>query len=219
MLNVLRRALTTRRLTRHGCRASEQGLSLVEVAITLSVLSILAGAMAPVMWDSIGMARIARTQNDVRQIATAIIGFQRDPGRFVPRGTSPEDASQSVRVLAGKGDLPLVRDAAASAWVDSASELLDDHLRRNLRNYAMGGPTTTGRWKGPYLATEILADPWGHRYVVNAWCLSPASRGANGVGCAVFVLSAGPDGVISTPFNQPIGNADVFGDDIAIRIQ
>jgi len=200
-------------------RRGERGLSLVEVAITLSVVSILAGAMAPVMWDSVGTARTSRARSDVRQIGTAVVGFRQDVGRFVPQGGSPADLTRNVRLLAGAGDAPVARDATAAAWLDPDGEWLDDHVGRNRRNYVVGGPTTARGWKGPYLATEIGADPWGHRYLVNAWCLDPASRDANGVACAVFVLSAGPDGVVSTPFNQSIAKAGVQGDDIGIRLQ
>jgi hypothetical protein len=36
---------------------------------------------------------------------------------------------------------------------------------------------------------------------------------------AVFVVSAGNNGVIETPFEQPITDAQAYGDDIVIRIQ
>jgi len=36
---------------------------------------------------------------------------------------------------------------------------------------------------------------------------------------AVFVLSAGPNGVIETPFYQARDNARLYGDDIGYRLQ
>jgi hypothetical protein len=36
---------------------------------------------------------------------------------------------------------------------------------------------------------------------------------------AVFVVSAGANGIIETPFEQSIVDAHVYGDDIVIRIQ
>jgi hypothetical protein len=56
------------------------------------------------------------------------------------------------------------------------------------------------------------ADPWGNAYIVNL----AASREGN---TAVWVLSAGPDGVIQTPFRQPGPGAAPSGDDRATRLQ
>ena len=49
---------------------------------------------------------------------------------------------------------------------------------------------------------------------------SPGAATLSGRGkLAVWVLSAGPNGTIETPFTLPILSATAGGDDIAIRIQ
>jgi hypothetical protein len=68
-----------------------------------------------------------------------------------------------------------------------------------------------------------MADPWGNRYAVNAALvdLSPGAAMANGQAkMAVWVLSAGPNGVVETPFAASILTAvRPGGDDIGTRIQ
>jgi hypothetical protein len=87
----------------------------------------------------------------------------------------------------------------------------------------MRTPTSQFGWNGPYFSSEIAADPWGNRYVVNVALidLSPGAATANGQPkMAVWVLSAGPNGIIETPFAASIlAAAQPGGDDIGTRIQ
>ena len=56
----------------------------------------------------------------------------------------------------------------------------------------------------------LSPDPWGNCYVVNLVA-------ANSSGMAVWALSAGPDGIIETPFDA---SSDApAGDDVRIRIR
>jgi len=93
------------------------------------------------------------------------------------------------------------------------------------------------RWRGPYIADEIIADPWGNRYMVNSFALHVPSgaaaygygtggygRGGYGqararyvaqFGSATVCYSAGPNGSIETPFDQPAGWY-TGGDDLTV---
>jgi hypothetical protein len=190
-----------------------------------------------------------RAQNDVSQIAIALVNFQRDVGPFLAGDasaslTSGGSPARAVDVLVSAGDVPAVATDAASfieapagapqtlltapnvmaslqRWVNSPIvEALDDQLRINRHGYPMArsGPGTG--WNGPYLSREIGADPWGNRYMVNTGNLKDSPRRAGQcASCAVFVMSAGPDGILQTPFDQPLVNANILGDDIAVRVQ
>jgi len=236
---------TRRRGTRRW--ASDQGLSLVEVSIMLTVLLILAGTLIPVMGDSITSARFVAARNDLSQIAVALVNFQRDVGPLVFDGSrlrqiqSSASSVQPVMVITSDGAPPLGADrvpietvnallvppglaldaVSIQPWIASPStDLLDLHLRVNGHHYpeSVSGPGTG--WNGPYISKGIAGDPWGRQYLVNTGFLpglppsaTPCSR------CAVFAISAGPNGLIETPFQQPVANAQVFGDDLAVRIQ
>lgn len=74
-------------------------------------------------------------------------------------------------------------------------------------------------WRGPYLSAPVRSDPWGNRYAVNVVFLDPGSDSATadqaGYLSDVFVLSAGPDEEVDTPFSI---DGVVPGDDDLIRV-
>jgi type II secretory pathway pseudopilin PulG len=225
----------------------QRGLSLVEVTIMLAILVILGGTLVPVMGDSINSARFVAARNDLSQVAVALANFQRDVGPLVVDGTrlrqiqSSASSVQPVLVITSEGEPPLVADrvpietanvllvppglsldaASIEPWISSlATDLLDLHLRVNGHHYpeSASGPGTG--WNGPYLSKGIAGDPWGRQYFVNTAFLRglpPSATRCNR--CAVFAISAGPNGLIETPFQQPVTHAQVFGDDLAVRIQ
>lgn len=220
-------------------------MTVIEATVILSILFILAGALAPVLSDSISGARSVRARNDLSQIAIGLVNLNRDVGGLIPmsRKTMHQVAGQpvsAVEILVSGGTMPLVSASGDGAsrhlsilplapivpgetlmrqWVDLPAESLDDHLRRNLRQYPMGLGGAGHGWNGPYLSRPIESDPWGNRYLVNACFLALTVPHGHPRSRAVFVLSAGPDGVIETPFDQPIENAGAFGDDLIVRIQ
>ncbi len=74
-------------------------------------------------------------------------------------------------------------------------------------------------WRGPYLSAPVRSDPWGNRYAVNVKYLDPGSDSsewnAHGWIQDVFILSAGPDEEIDTPYEI---DGVVPGDDDLIRV-
>jgi hypothetical protein len=93
-------------------------------------------------------------------------------------------------------------------------------------------------WRGAYLEGPIEPDPWGHKFLVNTGFLSVAynDAGIPGTGQGeqwggwnydVFCISAGPNGVIQTPYADdvliaagvPRGGTRRGGDDITYTIQ
>lgn len=77
-------------------------------------------------------------------------------------------------------------------------------------------PAQDARWISgatyPLERGDATPDPWGNAYVVNL-----GARG--GGGAAIWILSAGPNGIIDTPFLQPANSAVAHGDDCAVRIR
>lgn len=64
---------------------------------------------------------------------------------------------------------------------------------------AAGGPRVGLGWRGAYLSAPIGPDPWGNRYAVNTVFLNPASDATViGTNFDTFVVTAGPDGTVST---------------------
>ena len=239
---------------------SQRGITIIETTVILSVLFILAGAMAPIVSESVNTARAVKARNDASMIAMGLINLQKDlggdalsfggavaavgqalslPEVLATEGAAPEvdgavevaEATLALPLLARPGaqDTAATRQAQRAAlrgqrrkWQESRTDALDDHLRTNRRGYRYRRPGEYGGWNGPYVSAAIQGDPWGKKYMINSQFLDGSASVADSSGNprnAVFVVSAGADGIIDTPFAQPIVDARAYGDDIAIRIQ
>lgn len=189
----------------------------------LAVFGILVGLMAGSVGDVLVKSREVRTREDVEAIGRAIADFYQDNG-FFPRtedviGGRPGNAL--LGVLASDAPLPEVTDSS-SLWVETSGDLLTAHLTRNLRGYRGKDLASPLGWSGPYLAADPAEDGWGFAYVVNVFYLDPRDviQELDGTPLgAVYVLSAGPNGILETPYYQPRDNATVYGDDIGYRLQ
>jgi type II secretory pathway pseudopilin PulG len=238
---------------------NERGITILETTVILSVLFILAGAMSPIVSESVNTARAVKAKNDASMIAMGLINLQKDvgadalniggagvsggslrlPDLLASQGSAPdvEDAQTSesetapvVPLLAAPGhsSVSLTADVRAALraerrrWRNTLAGSLDDHLMNNRRGYRFRRSGEYGGWNGPYVSAEVKGDPWGRQFLINSQWLDGGSSTADAQGRirrAVFVVSAGADGVVDTPFEQPIVDARAFGDDIVIRIQ
>jgi type II secretory pathway pseudopilin PulG len=88
-----------------------------------------------------------------------------------------------------------------------------------------GSSLASRGWRGAYLA-DSGPDPWGFIYQVNAVYLARATDATAGTGQGqasggwhrdVFAISAGPDGIVSTPFNS--NGQNPTGDDVIYVIK
>lgn len=131
--------------------------------------------------------------------------------------SKPGNANRS-----GNGDASATSVSQRRKWIEASTDALDDHLMTNRKGYRYRRPGEYGGWNGPYLSQQLTGDPWGNEFLVNSRWLDGGSTAADSQGHArhaVFVVSAGADGVIQTPFDQPIMDARAYGDDIVVRIQ
>jgi prepilin-type N-terminal cleavage/methylation domain-containing protein len=220
-------------------RRSEGGFTLIEMTVVLAVIVTLALVMTPSIANTINDSRAARAKQDCQTIASAITQFYRD-NAFFPQWTTMSGTqaatirSQSnlLTLLSGPGNVPATTSLAGAGITDQ-SDLAGWTLTANvgsladqLMTDAVGYPLKAGNaefgWNGPYLSSPIGSDPWNNRYMVNIGAADNAAgvqATDGGVKKAVWVLSAGSNGVIETPFSQSVLTAVVGGDDIAVRIQ
>jgi len=207
----------------HG--RSRMGFTLIELTVVLAVIVTLALILTPSVANSINEARVARARNDCQTIASGMYQFFRDTGFFpVWKSARNGDAgtpADRLQVLMSQGNAPF--EDVASLWTTGVAGSLADQLVTNSPGYALRSPTSQFGWNGPYFSSQLLADPWGNRYAVNVALvdLSPGAATASGQAkMAVWVLSAGPNGIIETPFAQSIlVAARPGGDDIGTRVQ
>jgi type II secretory pathway pseudopilin PulG len=115
---------------------------------------------------------------------------------------------------------------------DASKNIMDSHLVTNAAGYTAvtfasgGGPRNGIGWRGVYLNGPIDVDPWGYVYQANTVFLAIANDSMAGTGegqrsggwsSEVMVISAGPNGVIQTPFGGTATAA--VGDDIVYAVQ
>src|SRR5262250_2527714 len=59
-----------------------RGFTLIELAVVLAIIAVLAAVLTPMVTGYLDQARTARAQADVRTIADAIKLYRRDTGRW-----------------------------------------------------------------------------------------------------------------------------------------
>jgi type II secretory pathway pseudopilin PulG len=212
-------------------QARADGVNLIEVTIAFAVIVTLALVLTPSIADIINDSRVARARNDCDTIASAIVQFHKDTGFFPQWARAhagrPGETRERLVLLTGPGNAPAgdAGNAALRRWLIPSGQLstgaLADQLIANTPVYPLRGPSTEFGWNGPYLSSPVGADPWNNRYMVNIGAAgsSQGPQATGGINSPVWVISAGPNGIIETPFTQPGTSARLGGDDIGRRIQ
>lgn len=170
--------------------ASAAGFSAVETSAVLAATSLLSATAVPHIQEYVASARTIKAAGDVRVIAVSILRLTFDVGRI------GRDQRLRPAMLVSAGDVPVASTVDQRPWgapLDGAAvQTLDAHLVDNAAGYTAARDQPS-RWRGPYV-DSMSADPWGFRYAVNVGLLGGRD------GQAVLVLSAGPNGLVETPF-------------------
>lgn len=212
---------------------------MVEMALVLAVVAAILGALAPAAFTYLRDSQITQAQNDANQIGSAIHQFMEHTALHPYKNNTSTTKVSAKQSTVGAVDFDCLygseglgfstaNDASASdSWTSGAvqcqsgsttRDTLENHL---ILNTPGGSGTkayvTTGKiaWRGPYL-TRVPQDPWGNAFLVNIGKGDPSAATKK----AVFVISAGPDGLLNTS-SDAARNAVVTasGDDIIARIQ
>jgi type II secretory pathway pseudopilin PulG len=202
---------------------------MLELIVVVAAIAILAAILTPMVLKLIDDARVSRAQSEVETIATAISALYKDTARW-PITNANGPSGNEVSRLVGSSNVVTVAAAGsgtgAANWgsYGTAKQLGDflywnnpdndsDENGRRANQADQDYPTNGGgSWNGPYLEDYHLEDPWGHAYVVNVrYC--PGGAYAGTTRHKVLVLSAGPDGMWSTPFSDSVTET-LQGDDI-----
>ncbi len=150
----------------------------------------------------VNRARVARASADVQAIAAAIALLPRTTPDAMPE-VPPGAAARSngrLDLIVGPGNLP--RQGDGTEWISGKTGSLVERLGQRLR-------------------PGVGSDPWGNRYTVNVRGFDDRSMPSApaGTGAAIWVLSAGPNGIIETPFTQRADRARLGGDDVGARVR
>jgi prepilin-type N-terminal cleavage/methylation domain-containing protein len=211
-----------------------RGFTLIEIIVAVALVAILSAAVAPGVLNNIAQGRFARAQSDVQILASAIMRFKSDTGVFprCAKAANPDTAGNKFDFLASRGgDFPKM--GSGSDWSSAAftNGTVAPGSVEDFTNHLINGSSRTTTSDSLYtrapqvedpgsfgfrggIVSSDPPDPWGHKYICNVAALGEPGQ-------AVWVISAGPDGVISTPVaDTGFGASDVLGsDDIGFRIQ
>ena len=202
-------------------RRSDDGFTLVEVIVVLSVILLLTGIAVPLLSSYMEDGRRARAEAEIKMLSSAFTKANADLGSYPARSSGGNDSFLYVLMTGSTkpASNPWTRGHRWINWAMNATrgDLLDEHLLRN----SPGGQSsaaypTSGnlRWRGPYLAGTSPLDPWGRPYLINvgsAW-RTHASRHKR-----MFVISAGPNGQFDTSW-QSLETTEIAGDDIGVTL-
>ena len=194
-----------------------KGFTLIELAVVLAIIAILAAILTPMVTNYLEQARVARAQADLRTIADAVKLYQRDTGRYPIYDSSAAygtDTASKADFATGSGSTP-ADGSGGSSWVlgtQVATTSLELYLNNNYSGVVVSSfPKAT--FSGPYIAA-IDSDPWGNKYLLTAGNLSKGSTNH------AFVISAGPDGTLQTGRDvAATANFAASGDDIIAVIK
>ncbi|MBN2054317.1 prepilin-type N-terminal cleavage/methylation domain-containing protein [bacterium] len=195
-------------------RRRDKGFTLIEIIVVIACIALLAGILAPMVFKNIQDARIARAKSDVKSLATAVAQFYADVGEWPARGDDGTPNSIYVLYSTDDGATQVIPPGAYMPDNEDQADALYDHLIENNQSY----PDWDGRigWNGTYAEADSL-DPWGNSYliyVLGFWypTVDPTTDFTK-----VWLLSAGPDGIMQTYADEE--NISVNSDDIGIRIK
>lgn len=183
-----------------------RGFTLIEVIVVAAIIAILAGILVPMIFRQIDEAKISRAEADCKSISTAVLLFRKDTGKWPYY--LPGDCTLTYLAIQGSGTSPV---NSAGDWQLGLNDIAM-HLILNLPSINPPVAQTCYNDKAKSYLPQDTPDPWGNAYVINA-----ANFAAN---APVWVISAGPNGVLDTSVNsETLNNAAANGDDIGIRIQ
>lgn len=159
---------------------------------TLAFVLLATAVLPPAAAWGVNRSRVRVASAEVARIAEML------------RRAEPElrDVVHGAEVLCGPGRVPLTNTRAAQRWVTAP--------RAALAPVAPVAPLAPLANVAGDRRT-LAADPWGNCYVVNLAAIAAGGRST------LWVLSAGPNGIIDTPFVTE--SETPAGDDVGIRVR
>lgn len=192
--------------------------SMVEKCINRIVIAFILGMCAnsplSVYAAESDIMMIAKANSDIKNMQSALDKFRADTGYWPNRVNGSDSSTNTVKVLFsdGNGVTPIIwpvddsllhklkslfsRDSAPQSWPVNDSlvyKYMSSYLgvvdgEENSRHYQ--------GWKGPYLK-DTTPDPWGNKYLIGSSDFEDSN-------IPVWIISAGPDGILQTPINSSV---------------
>ncbi len=198
---------------------NQKGYSLLELIIVLLIISLLIGIMTPVVLNKIEEAERVSAQINLQRILGAILDFYNDLGffpKYIDGQEAPDAAAGTYNILRSEqGAIPASLDPK---WLMTDKvDYIENHLIKNMPGYQEKlNPQAQHGWNGPYLSDVLSPDPWGNKWYINVEFLDETGKPSERH--KVWIISAGPNETIDTPYSQLQTTGQLQGDDIGLAI-
>ena len=198
---------------------NERGITLLEVTLMMVVSTAIIAGLTPTLSNVVRDAKLTSATLYESQIVSAsqkAVGTLPNDTGCAKYTTTGACNGPQVSLLVTDGDMPDACVAVsgcgggASTWDRLVNGGIIDYLERHLVTNNMAGGSYSNLWRGAYMNAPIDPDPWGNRYMLNVQSLNTPN--------SVWVLSAGPDEMISTVF-LGVWPVAAGGDDVITLLQ
>lgn len=217
------------------------GLTLLEIVVVVAILATLAGFLVPSLAQFSAQGKTTAAKASLAQIRDAIVGSGGQPGYFHDVGTAPislADLLSTAIPSAPSGIQPFDRDSNLG-WRGPyiLGGVAIDTAKYNAFHASFKNTSTVDDYDDYVQDPDhVILDVWGNPIIIQRLKVSGgtlyATKRADGTDVTIGataaadgdysrIISAGPDGIISTPLFYLVGNAPYpliadRGDDIVL---
>jgi prepilin-type N-terminal cleavage/methylation domain-containing protein len=194
------------------------GFTLLELILVLAIISVLISIILPVVRGEIKGAERVSARLQAERIYQAVLDFYNDLGFlpiYIDYQERPHQRERYNILRSFYGKAP---EAIDSRWLETTKTgYIEDQLITNQPGYREKKTEKEKYgWDGPYLRKYLPPDPWGNKYYINVEFLDkkrkPSERHR------VWIISAGPNKIIDTTYQQLQTNGTLQEDDIGLAI-
>ena len=187
-----------------------RGFTLIELLVVIAIISLLSSIILASLGQAREKAKIAKVQQELAQIRTAMYLFLGDHTELPPTDDAPippDPGERNCSACMGQ-DPP---DNADYVCKNNSGGLVHGWATKNSGYPGDGGDGVMDELK-PYLSSPINVDPWG-----NAFCYDDNYIDLGRCDQPTVLWSMGPNGWSDT-YQEPFNNGGFLVDDIGIAL-
>src|SRR5437762_5284090 len=135
-----------------------RGFTLIELAVVLAIIAVLAAILTPMVTSYLDQSRGARAQADLKTLADAMKLYQRDTGQWPVYASStdyPDTIGGGNAVIGGSNGTTPGETATWNLGSALASSSLESYLNGNFTGVSTTNEFPKKGYRGPYLGGTL----------------------------------------------------------------